>query len=257
MSTTINPGMATLGLKMLRETAALGQMPEIRGTRPADVTRARPVSDLVTLSTGGASAANPLRAASDGISLAQNLNGGMMSMTGALLRLRELAMSSSDDNLPDDRRRAMQTEAMALTESMDRTVSSLSFEGQRPLEGDFAASFSLDENTRAWFQVGDLRPETLGLAGFDVTDPQSARAGVQVLDAALETLSRQRAGVRDAAETIRNWIESPERSGSAISGPAEAQVRADAAAAEVMATPGRAMRAQGGLSAEAALQLLR
>ncbi|MFP4154525.1 MAG: hypothetical protein ACOC00_01905 [Halothiobacillaceae bacterium] len=257
MSTTINPGMASLGLKMLRETAALGQASQIRGTRPEPVARVRPVADLVTLSVGGANASSPLRAASDGINLAQNLNGSMMSMTGALLRMRELAMSSSDDALSPERRRDMQAEILELNASLERTVESLSFGGQRPLEGDFAASFTLDENTRAWFQVGDLRPEGLGLSGFDVTDPDAARDGVRALDAALETVSRQRAGVRDAVETIRNWIEAPGRSGPAISGPGEAQVRAETVAADVQAAPVRALRAQANLSADAVLQWLR
>jgi flagellin len=97
------------------------------------------------------------RNANDGISLAQTAEGALGKVGDMLQRMRELAVQSSNATNSADDRKALQAEVGQLRDEINRVAKNTSFNGQKLLDGSFAA---------ATFQVGANSGETITVAAL-------------------------------------------------------------------------------------------
>lgn len=75
------------------------------------------------------------RNASDGVSLVQTAEGGLMETSNMLIRLRELAIQSASDTIGVQERQFTDREYVALKDEIDRIAGSTEFNGTRLLVG--------------------------------------------------------------------------------------------------------------------------
>lgn len=78
------------------------------------------------------------RNASDGVSMIQTAEGGLVETSNMLIRLRELAIQSASDTIGHQEREFLDREYIALKDEIDRIANSTEFNGTRLLVGDAA-----------------------------------------------------------------------------------------------------------------------
>jgi flagellin len=110
------------------------------------------------------------RNANDGISLAQTAEGALGEIGNNLQRIRELAVQARNATLSASDRAALQTEAAALRDEIQRVASTTAFNGVKLLDGTF---------TNMAFQVGANVSETITVAS--ITNAQVAQLGTSTI----------------------------------------------------------------------------
>ena len=108
------------------------------------------ISDRMTSQIRGLNQA--ARNSNDGISLAQTAEGALQESTNILQRMRELSVQSANDTNTSSDRVSLQAEVGQLQSELDRIANTTEFNGQRVLDGSFAA---------ATFQVGANAGQTI------------------------------------------------------------------------------------------------
>ena len=103
------------------------------------------ISSRLTTQINGLNQGN--RNASDGIALAQTVEGGMDEITGMLQKVRTLAVQASNGTNTAEDRKALQTEANSLMAEVSRIAQQTTFGGKKVLDGAGADSlFETDAN---------------------------------------------------------------------------------------------------------------
>lgn len=127
------------------------------------------------------------RNAQDGISVLETAEGGLSSINDKLQRVRELAVQAANDSLTDDDREQLQTELDQLVDEIDRSTSTVQFNGMQLLKNQFAgikSSGKVDTSTirgSLEFHVGANRDETITVtAGTDIVTTTGASLDVRV-----------------------------------------------------------------------------
>jgi flagellin len=115
----------------------------LRINRAADDAAGLAISEGLRSQVGGLKVA--ARNAQDGISVIQTAEGALTETHSILQRLRDLAVQAGNDSNNADSRKAITTEAKALTDELTRISSSTNFNGTRLLDGS---------NSSLSFQVG-------------------------------------------------------------------------------------------------------
>lgn len=88
-----------------------------------------------------------MRNANDGISIAQTAEGAMNEVTSVLQRMRDLSIQSANGTNTQAERQAINEEANALQDEINRIAETTSFGGRRLLNGSFGdASFQIGSN---------------------------------------------------------------------------------------------------------------
>ena len=106
------------------------------------------ISERMTTQIRGSNQA--ARNANDGISLAQTAEGDLAQIGSNLQRMRELAVQSSNATNSTSDRAALDGEVQALSAEIDRTAQNSSFNGNKLLDGSFAAQkFQVGANNTA------------------------------------------------------------------------------------------------------------
>ncbi|MFY9317760.1 MAG: flagellin [Burkholderiales bacterium] len=106
------------------------------------------------------------RNANDGISLAQTAEGALAEVTNNLQRIRELAVQSRNATNSSTDRAALQVEALALKNEIDRVATQTAFNGVNLLDGSFSNQV---------FQVGANAGQTISVTS--ITNAQSTALG--------------------------------------------------------------------------------
>ena len=91
------------------------------------------IADRLTSQINGLNQGN--RNANDGIALAQTIEGGLDEISNMLQRMRTLAVQSANGTLGEDDRKAIQSEADALTAEIDRIATQTTYGGKTILAG--------------------------------------------------------------------------------------------------------------------------
>ena len=127
------------------------------------------------------------RNANDGISLAQTAEGALAEVSNNLQRIRELAVQSRNATNSASDREALDVEAQALKDEIDRVASQTSFNGVNLLDGSF---------TNKTFQIGANAGQTINIDA--IVDSSSANLGTyssaQVTGAAASAFTAVTAG---------------------------------------------------------------
>lgn len=110
------------------------------------------------------------RNANDGISLAQTAEGALGEIGNNLQRIRELAVQARNATLSSSDRTALQTEAAALRDEIQRVATTTAFNGVKLLDGSF---------TNMAFQVGANVGETITIT--NIANAQVAQLGTSTI----------------------------------------------------------------------------
>jgi len=144
----------------------------------------------------------------NGVSFIQTTEGYLTETTDILQRVRELAVQSANGIYSDEDRMQIQVEVSQLVAEVDRIASQAQFNGMNMLTGRFASASdqvmqfhigaNMDQNARVF--IGTMTAQALGLRGaqgseetININSPESANATLGAVDAALTTVTKQRA----------------------------------------------------------------
>ena len=144
----------------------------------------------------------------NGVSFIQTTEGYLQETTDILQRVRELAVQSSNGIYSAEDRMQIQVEVSQLIAEVDRIASQAQFNGMNMLTGRFGEASTevmqfqiganMDQNARVF--IGTMTAQSLGLKGaqgsedvVSIKDPEVANATLGTVDAALLTVSKQRA----------------------------------------------------------------
>jgi flagellin len=150
------------------------------------------------------------RNAANGISFIQTTEGYLQETTDIIQRIRELAVQSSNGIYSDEDRMQIQVEVSKLVAEVDRIASQAQFNGMNMLTGRFAENSAtnnvmtfqvganMDQRVTAF--IGTMTAQALGLKGsqgadeqISISTPDTANMAIGTIDAALKSVSRQRA----------------------------------------------------------------
>jgi flagellin len=141
------------------------------------------------------------RNANDGISMIQVAEGGLNEIQNILVRFRELSIQSASDTVGDTEREFTDKEFQQLKNELDRISQVTQFNGTNLLDGsgddkEFQIGLNNDEfQDRIVYESGDIDAglSTLDLDGLAVDSKDGAQDSLENIDAAIETVSGQRA----------------------------------------------------------------
>jgi len=219
-----------------------------------------------------------VRNANDAVSLVNTYDGASAEIESILVRMRELAVQTSNGTYQDDDRALAQEEIDALAEEIDRIALNTTFNRQNIASGSGGGSSGsgtftfrvgpqsgsaddVDVNL-ASLQAGDLGSN--GVGSLSVGSASSASDAVEDIDAALAALATARAVagafVNRLGHTVSNLQNVSQRTSEALSGVEDADYAAESAnlaRGMVLAQAGTAMLAQANQSPQYILTLLR
>lgn len=146
------------------------------------------------------------RNANDGISLLQVAEGSMSEITDTLVRMRELAIESSNGTFNDDQRSLIQAEVAQHKLEIDRLANETEFNENILLNGanaSFDLQVGFDQGDFITATMGDMRlanfgasttnPVGVDLSTLDISTQTGAQDALAVIDAGLNALTRSRA----------------------------------------------------------------
>ncbi|MEM6959756.1 MAG: flagellin [Myxococcota bacterium] len=147
------------------------------------------------------------RNANDGISLLQTAENTMNELSSIMIRMRELATQSATDTVSVQQRGYIEQEAAALRTEVDRLASVTEFNGIPLLDGsatnlDLQIGINNTAADRITFSFPAMDSATLGTAGggaalstTDLSTKAGAQAALGIVDAAINDISSERAGI--------------------------------------------------------------
>jgi flagellin len=156
------------------------------------------ISEKLRAQTRGLAQAE--RNAMDGVSLLQTAEGSLNEVSGILVRMRELALSSSTDTNNDTQRGYLNEEFTALGEELTRLTKVTDFNGTKLLDGtasglEIQVGLNADPtNDRIKITIPGMDAATLGVDG-DISSKTNAQDVLSVIDTAIDTVSDSRAGL--------------------------------------------------------------
>lgn len=207
-----------------------------------------------------------IRNSNDGISLAQTAEGAMGEVSNILVRMRELAVQSSNGTATANDRTAMQTEVTALISQIDDIATRTDFNGTALLDG--TAAIDIQTGTNAGevvsMTIADLQSAGLGVGTVDLSTAAGASGALATLDTAIQTVATERANlgasqnrlettVNNLTSTVTNLTEAKSR----IQDADFSAESTNLAAAQILSQASTAMLAQANQSQQGVMNLLR
>lgn len=207
--------------------------------------------------------------ASDGISCVQTAEGALAEVHDMLQRMNELAVQSANGTNMSTDRDYLNEEVQALKEEINRVASSVTFNEQFLLNGDFSAGKDLQVGSEKGnvisLKIGAMDTTTLQIQDVDISGDDGTQAADQIgaIKSALQAVSKQRSdlgAVQNRLEHTINNLDNVVENTTA----AEAQIRDTDMASEmvkfsnnnILAQAGTAMLAQANQSNQNVLSLL-
>ncbi|KOS00618.1 MULTISPECIES: flagellin Hag [Paenibacillus] len=210
--------------------------------------------------------------AQDGISLIQTAEGALNETHSILQRMRELSVQSANDTNTTVDRGALQKEVDELSKEITRISSTTEFNTKKLLDGSATGVvFHIGANTgqNISLSIGSMDASTLGVAqsatsGIDISTQTAADAAISTINAAIETVSGERAKLGANQNRLEHTINNLNTSSENLSA-AESRIRDVDMAKEMMsqtknnilAQAAQAMLAQANQQPQGVLQLLR
>lgn len=170
-----------------------------RITRSSDDAAGLAISEKLRANIRSSAQAN--RNANDGISMIQVAEGGLTESANVLIRLRELAIQSASDTISNVERNYTDLEYQQLKSELERISQTTKYNGVSLLDGsgeklDFQiGAGNNDFQDRISYTPGDINAglAALGMDGESVGNKESAQSSLEKVDAAISTVSGQRA----------------------------------------------------------------
>lgn len=124
----------------------------------------------------------------DEISMLQTAEGAMSGINDMLQRMNELSVQASNGTLTDTDRQSIQFEIDQLSEQVNMTANSTTYNTKPLLDGSLDMKLQNGDN----FSVNAMNSETLGLANIDVTSQSSAMAAIGQVSSSIASVSSSR-----------------------------------------------------------------
>lgn len=160
-----------------------------------------------------------IRNANDGVSMTQTAEGGLATVSNMLQRMRELAVQASNSTNTTGDLSAMDREYQQLSQEIARTVSATQFNGMSILTAGTDMSFQVGANADSTqtitvpatdLTVGSALTEVMaggaGATALDTTAYGNNTANISALDAAIQAVNEQRAGLGAMQSRFDNTI---------------------------------------------------
>ncbi|MCC7495427.1 MAG: flagellin, partial [Fimbriimonadaceae bacterium] len=134
----------------------------------------------------------------DGISVVQTAESALGDVNNLMQRMRELAVQGANDTLTSSDRSNIQKEVDQLLAEVDRFASTTEFNTHKLLSGSFQSSsmtlqVGANQGQVIAFTITQATAASLGVSGIAVSTQASANAAIASLDAAIGTVSTERA----------------------------------------------------------------
>ncbi|MGB0588313.1 MAG: flagellin [Myxococcota bacterium] len=245
----------------------------LRISSAADNAAGMAISENMRAQQGGFRQAQ--RNANDGVSVLQTAESGYQSISDLLVRMRELAVQSANDSVSDTERGYLNTEYQDLIGEIDRISEVTEYNGISLLDGTAGTAGTMT------FQVGtrnsandqitiDLVSQSTtalnlnsGGAIDSVSSLGNAQSAITKIDAAMESLSTDRATLgstintlNSAVDNLSSTIENYGNSLSQIRDTDMAEESAQFSKSQVMQQAGVAMLSQANAQPNLVLRLL-
>ncbi|MCA3008097.1 MAG: flagellin FliC [Phycisphaerales bacterium] len=215
------------------------------------------------------STAQAIRNAQDGISLTQTGEGALNEVSSILIRMRELAIQSSNGTVSGADRSTLNEEFGDLIEEIDRIAKSTTFNGVSLLDGTGSTiTFQVGIGTTTGvdtiqLSTSDTLASTLGLSSLDIGSTGFPTVAVATLDVAINSVSRVRGEFGAAQNRLTTTIANLQIQSENLSA-AESRIRDVDVAVETAALTRNSILQQAAISIlsqantqpQAALQLL-
>jgi flagellin len=205
-----------------------------------------------------------MRNASDGISASQTAEGGLVEVTSALQRMRELAMQAANGTNTTAEISLMNTEYAQLSSEIDRIISSTKFNGVAVLQATAGTTYQVGANSGDTISVAAVSIASGGFSLSSLSDNSSGVTAMTAIDSALNTVNSHRAtlgAVQNRFQsTISNLSVSVENTSAAKSRIMDADYAAETAnmtRAQILQQAGTAMLAQANAVPQTVLTLLK
>ncbi len=208
-----------------------------------------------------------MRNAQDGISLIQTAEGALNETHSVLQRMRELAVQAASDTLTDDDRAQLQLEVAELLSEVDRIATGITFNTQALLDGTYSAKVlqvGPNSGETITITIADMQAASgLSVDGVDISDQTGADGALASIDAAIETVSGERATLGAIQNRLEHTVASLGVSAENLQA-AESRIRDVDMALEmtqftrsqILIQAGTAMLAQANSKPQSVLQLL-
>jgi flagellin len=214
----------------------------------------------------------------NGVSFVQTTEAYLQETQNILHRLRELSVQAANGVYTDDDRMQIQVEVSQLVDEINRIASHAQFNGMNMLTGAFAQESdrvmqfqigaNMDQNERVF--IGTMTAQALGILGnqgsaetTSISTPELANRTIGVLDAALKTVSKQRADLGAyqnrfelAAVGVSTAAENLQAAESRIRDVDMASEMVDYVKNQILVQSSTAMLAQANTQPQSVLQLL-
>ena len=196
-SLTAQRALTKMSVQEQKTTSQLSSGERI--TKSSDDSAGLAISEKLKANIRSSAQAN--RNANDGISMIQVAEGGLNEQANILVRLRELAIQSASDTVGEMERSYTDKEYQQLKNELERIsqttefndVSLLNGEGEK-LEFQIGANND-DFKDRIAYDTGKINAtlDSLGLSSEEVSTKEGAQGSLEKIDAAINTVSGQRA----------------------------------------------------------------
>ncbi|MCB0874135.1 MAG: flagellin FliC [Actinobacteria bacterium] len=241
----------------------------LRINRAADDAAGLAVSETMRSNIRGQQVAS--RNAQDGVSLVQVADGALGNVGDMLQRVRDLAVQASNGTLTDAQRSNLDAEVQQVLTEINAVGSNTDFNGIKILAGSVstaASAVTLQVGAAAGqtiaFTIGTVSTSDLGVSGIAVSSAASASAAIASIDAAISTITTNRANLGATQNRLEQTISRLGLMAENLQG-AESRVRdADMAQemikftkAQVLQQSGMSMLAQANQAPQSVLSLLR
>jgi flagellin len=219
---------------------------------------------------------------SNAVSFIQTTEGYLQESQDVLHRIRELSVQSANGIYSAEDRMQIQVEVSQLVDEINRVASHAQFNGMNLLTGGFAANNAnkTEEERGVWFHVGanmDQREQvfigSMTATALNLTPNQqqsltistatTANQAIGVVDAALQTVSRQRADLgayqnrfETAVKGVDIAAENMQAAESVIRDTNMANEMVDYVKNQILIQAGTAMLAQANMKTQSVVQLL-
>ncbi|WP_221795258.1 flagellin [Aquisediminimonas sediminicola] len=207
-----------------------------------------------------------IRNSGDGISLAQTADGAMGEISNILVRMRELAIQSSNGTATSTDRTALQAEVTALLSQVGDISGRTDFNGTQLLDGtadlDIQTGTKSGENINV--TIADVTASGLGVDAVDISTAAGAATALGLIDTGIQTVATERANlgavqnrleitVNNLTSTVTNLTEAKSRIEDADFSMESTKL----AAAQILSQASTAMLAQANQSQQGVMNLLR
>ncbi|MGI9539054.1 MAG: flagellin [Miltoncostaeaceae bacterium] len=240
----------------------------LRINRAADDAAGLAVSEIMRSQIRGMNVAS--RNAQDGVSMVQVADGALGNVTDMLQRMRDLAVQAANGTFSDQQRANLDAEVQQIISELDRVGTDTEFNGIKILSGSIATAASAvtlqvgaNGGQSIAFTISTVSTSELGVSGLAVSTAASASAAIASLDAAISSLTTNRAtlgGIQNRLEQTINLFgltaENLQAAESRIRDADMAKEMIDFTKAQILQQSGTAMLAQANLAPQSVLSLL-